>query len=144
MGIVIALGLILLVTSYPIAVFIVMLYARGGRADKGSTLMSDDERGDVEGTLSLTDQTIAGWSSYLTNVPFGKRYFAESATWFLLIGIVIGVVSCLLKHDTVNEFMRGCADMMGVVMIVGLSRGFSILMSVTGLSNYVLNRISTV
>ena len=34
--------------------------------------------------------------------------------------------------------------MMGVVMIVGLSRGFSILMSVTGLSNYVLNRISTV
>lgn len=225
-GIVIGLGLILLVTSYLVAVVFVMRYAKRVRKDPSRTLMSEDELAaadeaygetanavrdnkeltgrqkvvlwlfglsfvvmiigfvpweslgvgffnighterevtselsasdiedqyasddlgtltldpaDAKGELTTSVQDTAGWSSYLTGAPLGEWYFSESTTWFLIMAIVIGVVSGMSEREIVSEFMSGCSEMMGVVMIVGLSRGFSILMDVTGLSNYVLS-----
>ncbi len=91
------------------------------------------------GTLTTVEQTSPGWSSFLTNVPLGDWYFAESTTWFLLMAVVIGVVYGFSEREIVETFLAGCGDMMGVVMIVGLSRGVSILMGVTGLSQYLLD-----
>ena len=45
----------------------------------------------------------------------------------------------LSEHEIVNEFMAGAGDMMSVVLIIAVSRGVSVLMSSTGLSDYFLN-----
>lgn len=93
----------------------------------------------AKGTLTTTENTALGWSAHLTGLPLGEWYFAEATTWFALMAIIIGIVAGFSEREIVDTFMSGCAEMMGVVMIVGLSRGFSILMAVTGLSSYVLN-----
>lgn len=78
------------------------------------------------------------WSSFLSGVPLGQWYFQEATMWFLLLAIIIGIVGGLSERRIVDEFMAGAGDMMSVVMVIALSRGVSVLMSSTGLSNYVL------
>jgi len=82
------------------------------------------------------------WSSFLTGVALGWWYFQEATTWFLLLGIIIGVVGGMTEHEIVDEFMAGAGDMMSVVMVIALARGVSVLMSDTGLSMYVLSAAS--
>ena len=96
----------------------------------------------ISGTATETNVTGQGWSAFLTGTPLGQWYFAESTTWFLLLAILIGIIGGLSEHEIVDEFMSGCGDMMSVVMIVALSRGVSVLMSETGLSNYFLTNAS--
>jgi hypothetical protein len=79
-----------------------------------------------------------GWSAFLTDVPLGQWYFAESTTWFLLMAIVIGVVDGLSEREIVNTFMAGAGDMMSVVMIIAVARGVTVIMNLTNLSNLVL------
>ena len=105
-------------------------------ADKLGTLELSD---DVSGSLTSTVTDNAGWSAFLTGTPLGQWYFAESTTWFLLLAIIIGIVGGLSEHEIVDEFMAGAGDMMSVVMIIAVSRGVSVLMSSTGLADYVLN-----
>ncbi|EHF01718.1 MULTISPECIES: YfcC family protein [Olsenella] len=107
---------------------------------------SSDKLGDltlspesVTGELSSSVTDNAGWSAFLTGTPLGQWYFAESTTWFLLLAIIIGIVGGLSEHEIVNEFMAGAGDMMSVVLIIAVSRGVSVLMSSTGLSDYFLN-----
>ena len=105
-------------------------------------------RSDELGTLKLPESTTgtltsevsdnAGWSAFLTGTPLGQWYFAESTTWFLLLAIIIGIVGGLSEREIVDEFMAGAGDMMSVVLIIAVSRGVSVLMSSTGLSNYFL------
>lgn len=110
---------------------------------------SDNELGtlrlspkDAHGTLRTTVVDNGGWSAFLTGTPLGDWYFSESTTWFLLMAIVIGIAAGMDEHELVHTFLAGCGDMMGVVMIVGLSRGVAILMGDTGLSLFVLHHVS--
>ncbi|WP_058270291.1 YfcC family protein [Olsenella massiliensis] len=108
----------------------------------------DQYDGDSLGALELPETTAgtltsdvtdnAGWSSFLTGTPLGQWYFAESTTWFLLLAIIIGIVGGLSEKEIVDEFMAGSGDMMSVVLIIAVSRGVSVLMSSTGLSNFFL------
>ena len=82
------------------------------------------------------------WSSFLTGVALGWWYFQEATTWFLLLGIIIGIVGGLSEREIVNEFMAGAGDMMSVVMVIALSRGVSVLMAATGLDMFVLSAAS--
>mgnify|MGYP001727784436 CR=1 FL=1 len=107
---------------------------------------SSDKLGDltlspesVTGELSSSVTDNAGWSAFLTGTPLGQWYFAESTTWFLILAIIIGIVGGLSEHEIVDNFMAGAGDMMSVVLIIAVSRGVSVLMSSTGLSDYFLN-----
>ena len=94
---------------------------------------------DLQGKLTEEVTDNPGWSAFLTGTPIGQWYFAESTTWFLLLAIIIGVIGGLSEREVVDEFMAGSGDMMSVVMVIALSRGVSVVMSSTGLSDYVLN-----
>lgn len=85
---------------------------------------------------------FVGWSDFLTGVPLGQWYFQEATTWFLLLGIIIGIVGGMSEHEIVDEFMAGAGDMMSVVMVIALARGVSVLMAATGLDMYVLSAAS--
>lgn len=86
--------------------------------------------------------TIFSNTSFLTGVPLGQWWFLEIATIFLIMAIVIGVVYGLKERDIVSAFLNGAADMVGVALVIGISRGISVIMGSTGLDMYILDRAS--
>ncbi len=82
-------------------------------------------------------------TAWLTGEPLGAWYFQELEAWFFLAAIVVGVVSCLGEQGIIEPFLRGAGDMIGVVFIIAISRGISVLMSESGLDAWVLERAST-
>lgn len=199
-GIVIALGAILTVVSYAISLFFILRYANRVRRDKGSTILSLQERhaaeeaygegaasaADGPATLEFTAKrkvalalfgvsfvimicgfipwadfgvdiftaggvydeaaeawTVMPWSGLLTGNPLGEWYFNDASIWFFLMAIVIGVFGGLRENEIVDGFLDGAADMIGVALMVGLSRAISILMGQTGLDMVILDSAST-
>lgn len=199
-GIVIALGAILTVVSYAISLFFILRYANRVRRDKGSTILSLQERRAAEeaygeGAASAADGpaaleftakrkvalalfglsfvimicgfipwadfgvdiftaggvydeaaeawTVMPWSGLLTGNPLGEWYFNDASIWFFLMAIVIGVFGGLRENEIVDGFLGGAADMIGVALMVGLSRAISILMGQTGLDMVILDSAST-
>lgn len=91
------------------------------------------EFGNVKG-LSFT--------SFLTGAPLGEWWFFDAALWFLIIGIVIGIINKQGEKGIVENFVSGSADMMSVVLIIAVARGASYLMGVTHLDNYIIYNVA--
>ena len=47
------------------------------------------------------------------------------------------------EEEIVGAFMEGAADMVGVALVIGVSKGISVMMTTTGLDTYVLNGASS-
>ena len=78
---------------------------------------------------------FTGW---LTGSTFGNWYFNESSLWFLIMAIIIGIVNKMGEKSIVDTFVDGADDMVGVILIIALARGASVLMGVTHLDNYII------
>lgn len=177
-GTVMALGAILWITCLIAAIAYVMNYARKIQKDKGSIILSMQEKKAMEETfghvnfenaeftgkqkatlivfaISFAIMIISliswesygikffeGWSSFLTGVPLGQWYFGELSMWFTFVGIVIAAINGFSEKETVDAFIFGAQDILSVVLIIALSRGVSVLMSVTFLDKYILNMAS--
>ena len=81
-------------------------------------------------------------TSFLTGVNLGDWYFSELTAWFLLMGIVVGLVYGLKEREIVNSFLAGAGDLIGVALVIAVSRGVSVIMSSTGLDMYILEKAS--
>ena len=81
-------------------------------------------------------------TDWLMGASLGWWWFPELTTWFFIMTIVIGLVYRLPEKGMVSSFIAGAADMMGVVFIIGISRGISFMMTNTGLDIYVLDQLS--
>lgn len=86
--------------------------------------------------------TIFKNTAVLTGVPLGEWYFQELQAWFLFMGIVAGIAFGLKEKRIVKSFIAGAADMVGVALIVAVSRGISVLLSSTGFDAYILENAS--
>ncbi|MEG0981607.1 MAG: YfcC family protein [Erysipelotrichaceae bacterium] len=84
-----------------------------------------------------------GWTSFLTGLSFGDWYFQELQAWFFIMAIVVGLVYRLKETEIVNSFMAGVGDMVGVALVVAVSRGITVIMASTGLQTYILNAAAT-
>ena len=73
-----------------------------------------------------------GWSAFLTGNPFGWWWFDDAATWFLLMGIVIGIIGLDDKSKMVPCVVSGFADMISVNLVVALARATTVIMASTG------------
>ena len=96
----------------------------------------------VLGVIPWTDFGINWFSEntgFITGSPLGTWYFSEITIWFLLMSIVIGIIGGLKERDLVDAFMTGASEMVGVALIIGISRGVSFLLSNSGLDLYVLD-----
>ncbi len=87
--------------------------------------------------------TVMPWSGLLTGNPLGEWYFNDASVWFFIMAIVIGILGGLRENEIVDGFLDGAADMIGVALMVGLSRAISILMGETGLDMVILDSAST-
>lgn len=95
----------------------------------------------IIGFIPWTDfgvNIFEGWSSFLTGSPLGAWYFNESSLWFLIIAILIAIVNNFGEKGFVDVFVDGADDMIGVVLIIAIARGASVLMGVTHLDNYII------
>ncbi|MBQ6497984.1 MAG: YfcC family protein [Bacilli bacterium] len=77
-------------------------------------------------------------TGFLTGAPLGQWYFNESTLWFAIMTIVIGVINHMREHDFVETFIDGADDMVGVILVIALARGASVLMTQTYLDNYII------
>ena len=80
------------------------------------------------------------WTALLTGTCFGWFYFLDSATWFLLMAIVIGIVYGMSEKEWVDIFVKGVGDIVSVVLIVAVARGVKVLMDTTGLGDYIITK----
>ena len=94
------------------------------------------------GITFFVDSKIIGLS-WLAGCPLGQWYFQEATLWFLLMAIVIAIVNKMPEHEIVDKLIDGADDMVGVILIIALARGASVLMSQTYLDNYLIYNIST-
>lgn len=87
--------------------------------------------------------TIFKNTAFLTGQPLGKWWFSQLGAWFTLMAIIIGVVYGFNEKQIVSYIIEGASEMVGVAIIIGISRGVSYIMSQTNLDMYVLNEVST-
>lgn len=78
---------------------------------------------------------ITGW---LTGESLGNWWFYEAALWFLIMAIIIGIINGMGESGIVDAFVDGADDMVGVVLVIAVARGASVLMGVTHLDNYII------
>lgn len=87
-----------------------------------------------EFNITIFDK-FTGW---LTGSSLGNWWFYEAALWFLIMAIVIACVNKLGEKGFVDTFVDGADDMIGVIMVIAIARGASVLMSQTYLDNYII------
>lgn len=83
-----------------------------------------------------------GFTGWLTGSSLGNWWFYEAALWFLIMSIIIGIVNKLGEKGIVDAFIDGADDMVGVILIIAVARGASVLMNVTYLDNYIIYNAS--
>ena len=78
---------------------------------------------------------VTGW---LTGASLGNWWFYEAALWFLIMAIIIGIINGMGEAGIVDAFVDGADDMVGVILVIAVARGASVLMGITHLDNYII------
>ena len=78
------------------------------------------------------------WTGWLTGAPLGTWWFYEAALWFLIASIIIAIINREGEHGFIDTFIDGADDMIGVVLVIAVARGASVLMAQTSLDNYIV------
>ena len=89
------------------------------------------------GVNFFVDTPVIGLT-WLVGAPIGEWYFQESTLWFLIMTIVIALVNRMKENKIVDLIIDGADDMVGVILIIALARGASVLMTETHLDNYII------
>lgn len=78
------------------------------------------------------------WTGWLTGASLGNWWFYEAALWFLISSIIIAVINRTGERGFIDTFISGAGDMIGVVLVVAVARGVSVLMGQTFLDNFII------
>ena len=78
----------------------------------------------------------------LTGEALGDWWFYEAALWFFLVSIIIALINREGEHSYVDTFIDGADDMIGVVLVIAVARGASVLMNQTHLDNFIVYNAS--
>ena len=81
---------------------------------------------------------FVGFTGWLTGSSLGNWWFYEAALWFLLMSIVITIVNGYSEKEFVDTYVDGADDMIGVILVIAVARGASVLMAQTHLDNYII------
>ena len=78
------------------------------------------------------------WTGWLTGSSLGNWWFYEAALWFLICAIIIAIINRQGEHGFVDAFVDGADDMIGVILVIAVARGASVLMAETSLDNFIV------
>ena len=82
------------------------------------------------------------WTGWLTGAPLGAWWFYEAALWFLIASIILAIINREGEHGFIDTFIDGADDMIGVVLVIAVARGASVLMAETSLDNFIVYNAS--
>jgi len=82
------------------------------------------------------------WTGWLTGATLGNWWFYEAALWFLICAIIIAIINRQGEHGFVDAFVDGADDMIGVILVIAVARGASVLMADTSLDNFIVYNAS--
>lgn len=77
-------------------------------------------------------------------VSTGVWWFPEMSGLFLAVAFIIAFLSGLSEKEAVNTFLEGAADLIGVVLIIGVARAINIVMDNGMISDTLLYYTSSV
>lgn len=68
-------------------------------------------------------------------IAIGNWWFGELTTLFLVSAVIIGYIASKnnLLIDPTEVFLAGCKDLLPVALVIGLSRGITVIMTASGL-----------
>ena len=72
------------------------------------------------------------------SLPALGWWFPELSALFLVAGVVIGLIDRMSEEELVETYVAGCADLLGVAFIIGISRGITVLMNDGAITDTVL------
>ena len=72
-------------------------------------------------------------------LPVLGWWFPELSALFLAGGILIGLMDRMSESEIAETFVAGCADLLGVALIIGISRGITVLMNDGGITDTILH-----
>ena len=72
-------------------------------------------------------------------LPVLGWWFPELSALFLVGGILIGLMDRMTESEIAETFVAGCADLLGVALIIGISRGITVLMNDGGITDTILH-----
>ena len=78
------------------------------------------------------------WTGWLTGASLGNWWFYEAALWFLICAIIVAIINRQGEHGFVDAFVDGADDMIGVILVIAVARGASVLMTETSLDNFII------
>ncbi|MBR2839735.1 YfcC family protein [Candidatus Saccharibacteria bacterium] len=78
------------------------------------------------------------WTGWLTGAPLGSWWFYEAALWFLIASIIIAIINREGEHGFIDTFIDGADDMVGVVLVIAVARGASVLMAETSMDSFIV------
>ena len=166
-GIIITIGVVLWISAYIIALLCVIGYAKKVMKKKGSTFLSLQEQSAVEerygkkenvgNAVLATRQKVTlwifgisilvmvlgfiPWDSFAGFLTFEYWSFNDCALWFFVITILLCIINKFSEKEAVETFISGAVDMISAILIIGLARGLSIIISSTYLDNYIIYNV---
>ena len=90
------------------------------------------------GSLNEGIYDALGFTSVITGSQLGDWYFNEAATWFLLMGFVMGFIGLEDKKKLMPCVINGFTDMISVNLVIALARATTVIMSSTGLGAWLV------
>ena len=72
-------------------------------------------------------------------LPVLGWWFPELSALFLVGGVIIGFIDGQREDEVAETFVAGCADLLGVALIIGISRGITVLMNDGHITDTVLH-----
>lgn len=73
------------------------------------------------------------------SLPTLGWWFGELAALFMVSSIVIGLIGGMKEDELVDSFVDGARDLLGVALIIGLSRGITVVMNAGNMTDTVLS-----
>ena len=72
-------------------------------------------------------------------LPVLGWWFPELSALFLAAGVIVGLMDRMNEVELAETFVGGCADLLGVALIIGISRGITVLMNDGAITDTVLH-----
>lgn len=158
----IGIRLVLWIVTTFVSIFYVMRYAKKVKKDPSKSIVANIKNdafkpADMNDIPELTGKRkVVLWifgitfvlmiygimpldSMGITFVPTLNWFFDELSALFLVSGILIGLIYRLKEKELVSCFIAGSKDLLGVALIIGLSRGITVLMNNGHISETLLN-----
>ena len=139
------LRVVILALSYIASVYYVMKYAKKVKENPKLSLVADLRESNIKHFLKKDDkkENVAftfkhkiilslfalTFAIMIWGVSGQEWWMMEMSILFLISSIIIGIVGGLNEETFSGQFVDGCRDLLGVVLVLGIARGIGIVMN---------------